>query len=276
MGKTQFTLVKESVKYVKERMKLQPKIGIISGSGLGDISALVNNPIKIPYKDIPNFPLSTAPGHKGEFIVGDVSGKIVIVMNGRIHYYEGHSIKTVTFPIRVMKELGIDILILTNAAGGLNPNYERGKLMLISDHINYMGTNPLIGENFDEWGPRFPDMSNAYDKALRKIVKNVARRLDIPLYEGVYIAFTGPSFETAAELKMSQTMGADAVGMSTVPEVIVANHMGTKVIGLSCITDRAVPEDLKPLTAEEVLKVASRCEECLMKLIPGIIKELPI
>jgi len=275
MEKTQFALVKESVEYVKNRIELQPKIGIVGGSGL-DISSLVNNPTKIAYKDIPNFPLSTAPGHKGEFIVGSVSGKTVMVMNGRVHYYEGYSMKTVTFPIRVMKELGVDILILTNAAGGLNPNYERGRLMLISDHINFMGTNPLIGENFEEWGPRFPDMSNAYDKELRRKVKDVARRLDIPLYEGVYIAFTGPSFETAAELKMSQTMKADAVGMSTVPEVIVANHMGMKVIGLSCITDRAVPEDLKPLTAEEVLKVASSCEEYLMKLLPEIIKELPI
>ena len=276
MEKTQLDLVNESVKYIKGRIELQPRIGIVSGSGLGDISNLAQNPVKIPYEDIPNFPLSTAPGHKGEIIIGDVAGKTVTILNGRVHYYEGYSMKSVTFPIRVLKGLGVDILILTNAAGGLNPDYEPGNLMLISDHINYMGTNPLIGENFEEWGPRFPDMSNAYNKELRKVVKDVAKRLGISLYEGVYIAFTGPCFETPAELKMSQIMGADAVGMSTVPEVIVANHMGMKVIGISCITDRAVPEDLKPLTAEEVLKVAARCGDVLTKLIPEIVREIEI
>jgi len=195
-------------------------------------------------------------------------------MNGRFHYYEGYHMRDVTFGVRVMQELGVKYLFLTNAAGGLNPDFEVGRPMIISDHINMMGDNPLIGPNVEEWGPRFPDMSNAYDKELRAIAKKVAEELNIPVYEGVYVAVAGPNFETPAELRMLRWMGADAVGMSTVPEVIAAAHRGTKVLAISAITDRAVPDDLKPLTAEEVLEVAHRTGQLIAKIMIKVLERI--
>ena len=266
--------VNEAVEYLKNKISETPKIAIVLGSGLHGIAEETEEAVTIPYKDIPGFPVSTAPGHKGELIFGKFHGKNIMLMNGRFHYYEGYSMKDVTFPIRVMQLIGVEILIVTNAAGGLNPDFEVGRPMIITDHINFMGDNPLRGPNVDEWGPRFPDMSEAYDSELRQIAYNSAKELGISVYQGVYVAVAGPNFETPAELRMLRHFGADAVGMSTVPEVIVARHGGIKVLGISAITDRAVPEDLKPLTAEEVLEVAEKTGKLIAQIISEVIKKL--
>jgi purine-nucleoside phosphorylase len=272
--KTYVERVKKAAEFIKSKITETPEVCIVLGSGLHGIAEIVENPIRIPYKEIPEFPVSTAPGHKGELICGKISGKYVALMNGRFHYYEGYHMRDVTFGVRVMQELGVKYLFLTNAAGGLNPDFEVGRPMIISDHINMMGDNPLIGPNVEEWGPRFPDMSNAYDKELRAIAKKVAEELNIPVYEGVYVAVAGPNFETPAELRMLRWMGADAVGMSTVPEVIAAAHRGTKVLAISAITDRAVPDDLKPLTAEEVLEVAHRTGQLIAKIMIKVLERI--
>lgn len=266
--------VKSAVEFLKDRVKFSPQIGIVLGSGLGKIAEVIESPQVIRYADIPGFPVATAPGHKGELIFGKLSGKDAVLMNGRFHYYEGHSMQDVTFPIRVMQLLGVKYLFLTNAAGGLNPLFEVGRPMIITDHINFMGDNPLRGKNVDEWGPRFPDMSEPYDRQLIALAKRVAQEEKIEVYEGVYVAVAGPNFETAAELRMFRKLGADAVGMSTVPEVIVAKHAGMRVLGISAITDRAVPEDLKPLTAEEVLKVAEETGKKIARIILGVVQKL--
>jgi purine-nucleoside phosphorylase len=272
--KTYVERVKKAAEFIKSKITETPEVCIVLGSGLHGIAEIVENPIRIPYKEIPEFPVSTAPGHKGELIFGKISGKYVALMNGRFHYYEGYHMRDVTFGVRVMQELGVKYLFLTNAAGGLNPDFEVGRPMIISDHINMMGDNPLIGPNVEEWGPRFPDMSNAYDKELRTIAKKVAEELNILVYEGVYVAVAGPNFETPAELRMLRWMGADAVGMSTVPEVIAAAHRGTKVLAISAITDRAVPDDLKPLTAEEVLEVAHRTGQLIAKIMIKVLERI--
>ncbi|MFN3691566.1 MAG: purine-nucleoside phosphorylase [Fervidobacterium sp.] len=266
--------VRKAAEYIKSKISYSPEVCIVLGSGLHGIADSVENPLRISYKEIPEFPVSTAPGHKGELIFGKLNGKNVVLMNGRFHYYEGYHMKDVTFGVRVMQLLGVKYLFLTNAAGGLNPDFEVGRPMIISDHINMMGDNPLIGPNIDEWGPRFPDMSNAYDRELRNIAKTVAKELGIPVYEGVYVAVSGPNFETPAELRMLRWMGADAVGMSTVPEVIAAAHGETKVLAISAITDRAVPDDLKPLTAEEVLEVAHRTGQLIVKILSEVVKRI--
>ncbi|MCD6160130.1 MAG: purine-nucleoside phosphorylase [Kosmotoga sp.] len=266
--------VKKSAKFLLGKVQKPPKIAIILGSGLSGIAESLENALSISYEEIPGFPLSTAPGHKGELSFGEIHGYPVMLMNGRFHYYEGYDMKTVTFPIRVMQELGVEILIVTNAAGGLDPDFEIGHPMLIKDQINFMGLNPLIGPNVEEWGPRFPDMSEAYDKELRSIAFLAAKELGIGVYEGVYVGVSGPSFETPAELKMLRSFGADAVGMSTVPEVIVARHAGIKVLGMSAITDRAVSDDLKPLTAEEVIEAANKTGKQMAKIILRFISKL--
>jgi len=272
--KTYVERVKKAAEFIRSKITETPEVCIVLGSGLHGIAEIVEKPIRIPYKEIPEFPVSTAPGHRGELIFGKISGKYVALMNGRFHYYEGYHMRDVTFGVRVMQELGVKYLFLTNAAGGLNPDFEVGRPMIISDHINMMGDNPLIGPNVEEWGPRFPDMSNAYDKELRAIAKKVAEELNIPVYEGVYVAVAGPNFETPAELRMLRWMGADAVGMSTVPEVIAAAHKGTKVLAISAITDRAVPDDLKPLTAEEVLEVAHRTGQLIAKIMIKVLERI--
>ncbi|HPC24029.1 MAG TPA: purine-nucleoside phosphorylase [Fervidobacterium sp.] len=266
--------VNEATAYLKGMIERTPEFCIVLGSGLQVIADSVENQKRISYKDIPEFPISTAPGHKGELIFGTLNGKEVVLMNGRFHYYEGYHMRDVTFGIRVMQQLGTRYIFLTNAAGGLNPDFEVGRPMVISDHINMMGDNPLIGPNVDDWGPRFPDMSNAYDKSLRELAKQVARELNIPVYEGVYVAVAGPNFETPAELRMFRALGADAVGMSTVPEVIAAAHGGMKLLAISAITDRAVPDDLKPLTAEEVLEVATKTGKMIAKILAEMVKRL--
>ena len=266
--------VNKAVEYLKNKIPEIPKIAIVLGSGLGGIAEAIEDPMTISYKDIPGFPVSTAPGHKGELVFGKLHDKFVVLMNGRFHYYEGYSMKEVTFPIRVFQLLGVEILIVTNAAGGTNKDFEVGVPMIITDHINLMGDNPLLGPNVDEWGPRFPDMSEAYDKDLIKLAKTVAKELGIKVYEGVYVGLAGPNFETAAEYRMIRKIGGDAVGMSTVPEVIVAKHGGLKVLGFSAITDIGDPDNLKPLTAEEVLENADRAGKAMAKIISEVVRRL--
>ncbi len=266
--------VNEAVEFLRAKIEETPRIAVVLGSGLGGISEAVENKKTIPYSDISGFPVSTAPGHKGELIFGKLHGKPVVLMNGRFHYYEGYSMKEVTFPIRVFQLLGVEILIVTNAAGGLNPDFEVGVPMIITDHINLMGDNPLIGPNVDEWGPRFPDMSEAYDKDLVKLALDVAKELGIKVFQGIYVGLSGPNFETAAEYRMLRKLGADAVGMSTVPEVIVAKHGGLKVLGLSAITDMGDPDNLQPLTAEEVLENAKRAGRAMSKIISEVVRRL--
>ena len=266
--------VNSAVEYLNSRIKEAPRIAIVLGSGLGGIAEEAQEKMVIPYDEIPNFPVSTAPGHKGELIFGKLHSKNVVLMNGRFHYYEGYSMKEVTFPIRVFQLIGVEILIVTNAAGGMNPDFEIGVPMIITDHINLMGDNPLRGPNVDEWGPRFPDMSEAYDRDLRKLALESAKELGIKVYEGVYVAVQGPNFETAAEYRMLRRMGADAVGMSTVPEVIVAKHGGMKVLGMSAITDKGDPDNLKPLSAEEVLEIAEKTGQKMAKIISEVVRKL--
>jgi purine-nucleoside phosphorylase len=230
------------------KTSVQPKVGLILGSGLGVLAEEIENPVTIPYHDIPHFPVSTVEGHAGQLVVGILEEKSVVVMQGRFHLYEGHDTSAVTFPIRVMKEMGVETILVTNAAGGVNKEYKSGALMLIKDHINLMFRNPLIGPNDSELGVRFPDMSNAYDLGLREMAKRVANENRIELQEGVYTAVMGPSYETPAEIRMIRKIGGDAVGMSTVPEVIVARHAGIRVLGISCITNMAAGILPQPLS----------------------------
>jgi len=263
--------VREAAKYIQEKTMKKPRIAIILGSGLGKISQNLEDPLSIPYSDIPNFPSSTAPGHKGELMIGSLSGKDTLLMNGRFHYYEGYTMKEVTFPIRVMQELGIETLIVTNAAGTLNPDFEVGVPCIITDHINFFGDNPLIGPNFDDWGPRFPDMTEVYSKSLVQEAFKSAKKLNIKVYSGVYLGLSGPTFETPAEMAMMRNFGADLVGMSTVPEAIVAKHAGMEILGISAITDKAVPEQLKEVSAEEVLKIAEKTGQSIADIIMDLI-----
>ena len=247
---------------------------MILGSGLGVLADEVEDKKIIPYSDIPHFHTSTVAGHKGQLVLGMLEGLRVVVQQGRIHFYEGYTMEEITFPLRVMIRLGVRKLIVTNAAGGINSSYSAGDLMLIRDHINFMGTNPLIGPNDEELGPRFPDMSEAYSPRLREITKRVALNLGINLHEGVYIALTGPSYETPAEIKFFSIIGADAVGMSTVPETIVARHMGIEVLGISCITNSISWDKPKKLSHTEVIEVGNKIIPVFTKLIKGVLKEI--
>lgn len=267
-------MVKESVDFLKSLVKTTPKVAIVLGSGLSVIKENLDVQIKIKYSDIPHFPVSTAPGHAGELIFGKWKDVDTVLMNGRFHFYEGYSMKEVTMAIRVFQLMGVKYLFLTNAAGGLNQTFEPGHPMIITDHINFMGDNPLVGKNVEEWGVRFPDMSQAYNSKLISIAEEAAKDLLIQYYKGVYVAVSGPSFETPAELRMFRYLGGDAIGMSTVPEVIVANHGGIKVLAISAITDRAIPDGLKPLTAEEVLKVANQTGIQIAKIFESVIGAL--
>lgn len=266
--------VREAAKYIRDKIDKKPNIAIILGSGLGKIADNLKNAISIPYSEIPNFPRSTAPGHKGELLIGELQNKTVMLMNGRFHYYEGYSMKDVTFPIRVMQEMGIEYLIVTNAAGTLNPDFQVGIPCIITDQINFFGDNPLMGPNYDEWGPRFPDMTEVYTKSLVNEAFKAAKKLNIPIYSGVYLGLSGPTFETPAEMRMMRNFGADLVGMSTVPEAIVARHAGIKLLGISAITDKAVPEQLQEVSAEEVLRVAEETGGKIADIIMEVIKSL--
>lgn len=267
-------IYEQASQYIQERINIKPKIGLILGSGLGVLADEIENAVYIPYGEIPGFPQSTVEGHAGRLVIGRLEGKEVIAMQGRFHYYEGYSLDLVTLPVRVMKKLGVEQILVTNAAGGINTRFSPGDLMIINDHINFTGRNPLIGPNDEQMGVRFPDMSQAYDAELRALAKEVAEELGISVQEGVYVGVVGPSYETPAEIRMLRTLGADAVGMSTVPEVIVAVHSGMKVLGISCISNMAAGILDKPLNHEEVVATAEQVKEKFLKLVKGILRKI--
>lgn len=269
--------IQEATDFIRQKTSLVPDIGIILGSGLGDLADQIEDAIRIPFEEIPHFPRPTIEGHAGQFILGRLEGKNVVTMKGRIHYYEGYSIQQVTFPVRLMKNLGIKIFIVTNASGGVNQSFSAGDLMLITDHINMQGTNPLIGPNDPEVGPRFPDMSEAYTRSLVKLAEEIAMKEGIPVRKGIFTAVTGPNYETIAEIKFLRIIGVDAVGMSTVPEVLVARHAGLKVLGISCITDVVhTDEGVTPVSHEEVLAVANRVKPRFIRLMRSIVREIDV
>jgi len=259
---------------VREHIAEAPDAAIILGTGLGALAKEIERPVALDYARIPGFPLSTVESHAGRLIGGTLAGRSVIAMQGRFHLYEGYTAQQVSFPVRVMRELGARTLVVSNASGGLHGDWTPGDLMLIADHLNLLGDNPLIGANDDALGPRFPDMSAPYDAELRALARAVARDLAIPLREGTYAAVTGPSFETRAEYAMLQTLGADAVGMSTVPEVIVAVHGGLRVLGISMITDLCEPESLEPVTVARIIDTAAKAEPQLTALVRGVLERL--
>jgi len=267
------------------RAKLQgraPSIGLILGSGLGDLGDDVADAVKIPYDVLPHFPVSTVEGHAGQFVAGELEGKTVIVMQGRFHYYEGYEMRKVVFPVYVMKLLGIKTLVVTNAAGGMNRSFEAGDLMLLTDHLNLTGANPLIGANDPRLGVRFPDMSTAYDAEYRALVRRLSEDVrgengePLRLVEGVYCGISGPTYMTPAELIMLARLGGDAVGMSTVGETIAARHAGLRVLGISCITDMAIGEELEPLTHEQVMAVANRTKPKFKSLVRAFVREVEV
>ncbi len=266
--------INESTEFLKSQFDFAPEVGLILGSGLGILADTIENPIKIPYETIPNFPVSTVEGHAGQFVVGDLEGRKVIAMQGRFHYYEGYTMSEVTFPVRVMAALGVKNLLVTNAAGGVNTAYIPGDLMLITDHINFAGTNPLIGKNYDELGPRFPDCSEIYNKDLNDKVKEIAKKLNLRMQEGVYMMNSGPTYETPAEVRMARIIGADAVGMSTVTEAVVARHAGIKVTGISCITNMAAGILDQPLHHGEVVETANMVKKAFMELVRHVVPVL--
>lgn len=267
-------MIREAAEYIRSRSALMPKVGLILGSGLGILADHLEQPVSIAYHDIPFFPQSTVEGHAGELLIGTVQGTPVVLMKGRFHMYEGYGPEVTAFPVRVMKELGVSTLLVTNAAGGVNTAYAPGDLMLISDHINLTGRNPLIGPNDEELGPRFPDMSQAYSRKLRELAKGIAAEKGVPLQEGVYVGLLGPCYETPAEIRMLRTMGADAVGMSTVSEVIVARHAGLEVLGISCISNMASGILDQPLSHHEVMETTDRVREKFLSLVLSIIPKM--
>ena len=266
--------IQQAVSAIRARSALDPQVALILGTGLGALADRIEVEAAIPYDAIPGFPLSTVESHTGRLLLGRLAGRPVVAMQGRFHRYEGYTLQQVTLPVRVMRALGAGTLIVSNACGGMNPLWEVGDLMLIADHINLLGDNPLIGPNDDALGPRFPDMSAVYDPALRHLALEVARELRIPLRRGVYVAVSGPNLETRAEYRMLRTMGADVVGMSTVPEVIVAVHGGMRVLGLSIITDACLPDALQPATLEHILAAARRAEPSLTAVVEGVVARI--
>ena len=266
--------MEETVKFIKGKIcGRQPEIGVILGSGLGELADEYCD-IAIPYNDIPNFIKSTVKGHKGRLVFSDIAGKQVVMMQGRNHFYEGHTIQEITYPVKIMKKLGVKFLILTNAAGGINESFRPGDLMIISDHINCIGTNPLIGRNDDSLGERFPDMTEVYKKDLIELAESCAKELEIPVKKGVYLANSGPSYETPAEIRMARIFGADAVGMSTVPEAIVANYCGMNVLGISCISNTASSTGGATLSHSEVIETADKVKNSFKNLILKIIQKI--
>src|SRR5690625_1992099 len=266
--------ISDATAYIQKYSSYKPTIGLILGSGLGVLTDDIENPDKLKYENIPNFPQSTVEGHEGQLVLGKLKGKEVIAMQGRFHYYEGYSMEQVTFPVRVMKALGVETIIVTNAAGGINELFSPGDLMLINDQINFTGQNPLIGPNDEKLGDRFPDMSEPYNKKLIKHANDCAEELSLKIRNGVYVGVTGPTYETPAEIKMFQRLGADAVGMSTVPEVIVANHAKMKVLGISCISNMASGILDEQLSHEDVIKTTEKVKANFLKLVKKIIETL--
>lgn len=267
-------IINNAVKLLKEQGADKATVGLILGSGLGDYAESLDNKRYVNYSDIEGYPVSGVVGHKSRFVIGEKGGKTVIAMQGRFHFYEGYPQSLLSLGVRTMKMLGVEKLLITNAAGGVNTNYHAGSLMVISDHINFSGSNPLVGKNLDEFGPRFPDMSNVYDKALRKQLFALADREGIELEEGVYLMMSGPCYETPAEIRMARAIGADAVGMSTVPEAMCAAHCGIKVIGISLITNMAAGVLDQPLSHEEVTETANLAAKRFTKLVDLILNEI--
>lgn len=268
--------IKESASFIRSKFSDGLDLGIILGTGLGGLVKSVKISEEIAYSEVPHFVNSTVEFHEGKLILGELSGKKVMVMQGRFHFYEGYSMEQITFPVRVMAELGIQNLIISNACGGLNPDYKPGDIMIMKDHINLLGQNPLIGKNYHQLGPRFPDMSEPYYRKHIELVEKVAENQGLAIKKGVYSCMSGPSLETAAEYRMLQIIGSDVIGMSTVPEVIAAIHGGLKVLGLSVITDSCQPDDLRPVDLPEIIKIAGQAEPHLVKLIEGFVAEISI
>ncbi|MGK0285407.1 MAG: purine-nucleoside phosphorylase [Salibacteraceae bacterium] len=266
--------IKQAASFLTSKTNLSPKLGIILGTGLGSIATFIDKECEFDYSEIPNFPISTVHGHKGKLIIGKLNGVEVVAMQGRFHFYEGYDMHRIAFPIRVMKYMGIESLIVSNASGGLNPEFEIGDLMVINDHINLFPTNPLIGPNMEELGPRFPDMSEAYKKEYIKNAFAISKKHNIKLHQGVYAGLTGPTFETPAEYKYIRIIGADAVGMSTVPEVIAARHMNMKVFGISVITDLGVEGSIEEISHEDVIENAKKNEKNLVLLVKELVKTM--
>lgn len=259
---------------IRKRTDVKPRLGIILGTGLGALAEDIEAEAVVPYEEVPEFPLSTVESHTGRLLLGRLEGQPVVAMQGRFHRYEGYTLQQVAFPVRVLRQLGAEILIVSNACGGMNPLWEVGDLMLIADHINLMGDSPLVGPNLDELGSRFPDMSEPYDLELQELAQQVAMEQGLPLRRGVYVAVTGPQLETRAEYRWLRMIGADVVGMSTVPEVIAAVHCGIRVLGLSIITDACLPDALEPANVEEIIRVAGEAEPRLTRLIRGVVARL--
>jgi purine-nucleoside phosphorylase len=266
--------VDRATAFVQDHLNTAPRLGLILGTGLGQLADQITVAATLPYDDIPHFPVSTVESHDGRFLIGTLRDVPVLAMQGRFHLYEGYSPREVTLPVRVMGALGIDTLLISNAAGGMNPQFAQSDVMLITDHINLQGANPLVGPNVDDWGPRFPDMSEPYDPTLRTWAEEVALEHEIRLQRGVYVAVVGPNLETKAEYRMLRRMGADAVGMSTVPEVIVARHMDLRVMALSVITDECFPDALAPVTLDEVVAAADEAEPRLTTIMAGVVERI--
>ncbi len=271
---TLFDQIQETVAAIKAKWSGTPKVGIVLGTGLGGLAAEITNRTVIPYAEIPHFPRSTAPSHKGQLVCGTLGGKTVMAMEGRFHLYEGYTAQQITFPVRVMKALGCEVLICSNACGGLNPQYRRGDILLIEDHINLLGANPLIGPNDERLGERFPDMGFAYDRALLDLARSVALQEKISVQQGVYAAVTGPCLETRAEYRFLRTIGADVIGMSTIPEVTVGVHSKMRNLGFSVITDMCLADALKPVSLAEIVHAANEAEPKLRTLVRKVIEGL--
>lgn len=264
----------EALEFIQSKTKIRPNYLLILGTGLGQLADEMEVSAEISYDQIPHFPVSTVESHAGKLLFGTLGTKEVVAMQGRFHYYEGYTMQEICFPVRVLKENGADTLFVSNACGGMNPHYQRGDIMLISDHINLLGDNPLIGPNDDELGPRFPDMSDPYTERLREIAQTVALEESIPMHQGVYVAVSGPMLETKAEYRFLRLLGADVVGMSTIPEVISAVHMGMDVLGISVITDECFPDALKPVNIEDILEAAAMAEPKMTKVIIRVLEKL--
>jgi len=266
--------INETVDVIKKFTKDEYPVGIILGTGLGGLVKEIDVKHEIDYEDLPNFPLSTVESHHGKLIFGTINSKNVVAMQGRFHYYEGYSMKQITYPVRVMKFLGVKTLLVSNACGGMNPLYKRGDIMLMSDHINLIGDNPLIGKNEDDLGPRFPDMSEPYSKKLIEMAEELALENKIKVQQGIYVAVPGPNLETKAEYRFLRAVGADVVGMSTIPENIVANHMGMQVLGISIITDECFPDSLKPVNVDQIIATAMEAEPKMTLIMKEVIKRI--
>jgi purine-nucleoside phosphorylase len=267
--------IQEAHDAIRTRWPGRPRVGVILGTGLGGLAGDIDTQAAVAYEDIPHFPHSTVVSHAGRLVCGRLGGKTVVAMEGRFHFYEGYSLKQITFPVRVMKALGCEVLVVSNACGGMNPQFAKGDLMVIEDHINLMGDNPLIGKNDDRLGPRFPDMCHVYDRELIALTRRIALEEKIVCHQGVYVAVPGPNLETRAEYRFLRSGGADVVGMSTVPEAIVGVHCGLRTLGLSVVTDMCLPDALHPVEIEEILAIANAGEKKLRVLVRRVIEEMP-